>query len=108
METEKTRFDRAYYNAQFMCNDLVREMNALTLDFRSWHLDHRTTGEFMTCMVMCVNGVSVVSTVVFVVVVGNVVLRLAAHPATMLTAKTLVAMDSAYALRPLRIENHKP
>lgn len=39
---DAVRFDRAWYNTVFKCNDLVREMNALAVDFQTWHLDHRT------------------------------------------------------------------
>lgn len=40
---DDVRFSRAYYNAQFKCNDIVRVMNELVVDFQSWHMDHRTT-----------------------------------------------------------------
>lgn len=35
------RFNRAEYNAQFKCNDIAREINALVSDFQAWNTDHR-------------------------------------------------------------------
>ena len=40
---DDVRFNRAFYNVVFKYNDLVREMNALAVDFQTWHIDHRTT-----------------------------------------------------------------
>lgn len=42
IQLDAVRFDRAWHNALFKCNDLAREMNALTVDFQTWHVDHRT------------------------------------------------------------------
>lgn len=39
------RFNRAWHNLISLRNDLCRELNALAVDFQTWHTDHRTMGK---------------------------------------------------------------